>query len=210
MYFFFFRFLRNPTELKNIKNISLLRQQMRIKAEPGEEETTTIMEPEVDMPTDLSMSSMNNQVNGQESLKTPTSNGTFEIPDHNKMSIYEHAKHQFESHKSAFEPKSPFDHKSPYDHHHHQQQQQQHHQDYKSQFEPPQLQPLPLLDPPAKYRSHAYSLNLVKVESAQQSSQSSQSQQQQQQQQQQSQQQQMPPPQPMQIQQTQIIVEDRN
>ncbi|KAH0568220.1 ETS variant transcription factor anterior open [Cotesia typhae] len=80
-----YQFLRNPTELKNIKNISLLRQQMRIKSEPDEESPTSIngIEPEVDMPTDLSMSSMN---------------------------------------------------------------------------QPSCEQPLPLLDPPAKYRSHAYNL----------------------------------------------------
>lgn len=86
--FFSNRFLRNPTELKNIKNISLLRQQMRIKSEPEEESGIIISngaEPEIDMPTDLSMSSMN------------------------------------QSHE----------------------------------------QPLPLHDPPAKYRSHAY--NLVKT-----------------------------------------------
>ncbi|XP_033338006.1 ETS variant transcription factor anterior open [Megalopta genalis] len=52
-----YQFLRNPTELKNIKNISLLRQQMRIKSEP-EEEGGSGVEPEIDMPTDLSMSSM--------------------------------------------------------------------------------------------------------------------------------------------------------
>ncbi|XP_015606550.1 ets DNA-binding protein pokkuri [Cephus cinctus] len=54
-----YQFLRNPTELKNIKNISLLRQQMRIKSEPEEDGTISTIEPEVDMPTDLSMSSMN-------------------------------------------------------------------------------------------------------------------------------------------------------
>lgn len=81
-----YQFLRNPTELKNIKNLSLLRQQMRIKSEPEEEGSLMpAMEPEVDMPTDLSMSTMNQ----------PTS------------------------------------------------------------------EPMPLLDPPAKYRSHAY--NLVKT-----------------------------------------------
>lgn len=84
-----FRFLRNPTELKNIKNISLLRQQMRIKSEP-EEEGGSGVEPEIDMPTDLSMSSMSQPPNDQQ-----------------------------------------------------------------------QQQPLPLHDPPAKYRSHAY--NLVKT-----------------------------------------------
>lgn len=82
------RFLRNPTELKNIKNISLLRQQMRIKSEPEDESLMPFhyIEPESDMPTDLSMSSMS---------------------------------------------------------------------------QPSCEQPLPLLDPPAKYRSHAY--NLVKT-----------------------------------------------
>ncbi|KAJ8675585.1 hypothetical protein QAD02_011371 [Eretmocerus hayati] len=56
-----YQFLRNPTELKNIKNISLLRQQMRIKSELEEEGSLSggSMEPEMDMPTDLSMSSMN-------------------------------------------------------------------------------------------------------------------------------------------------------
>lgn len=85
---FIFRFLRNPTELKNIKNISLLRQQMRIKSEPDDDIAISGngIEQEVDMPTDLSMSSMN---------------------------------------------------------------------------QPSCEQPLPLLDPPAKYRSHAY--NLVKT-----------------------------------------------
>lgn len=53
-----YQFLRNPTELKNIKNISLLRQQMRIKSEPDDDNTGNGIEPEVDMPTDLSMSSM--------------------------------------------------------------------------------------------------------------------------------------------------------
>ncbi|XP_011309759.1 ets DNA-binding protein pokkuri [Fopius arisanus] len=86
-----YQFLRNPTELKNIKNISLLRQQMRIKSEPDEDNTISNgMEPEVDMPTDLSMSSMN-----------------------------------------------------------------------QPSCEQSHVQPLPLLDPPAKYRSHAY--NLVKT-----------------------------------------------
>uniref|UniRef100_V9ID28 Ets DNA-binding protein pokkuri n=2 Tax=Apis cerana TaxID=7461 RepID=V9ID28_APICE len=84
-----YQFLRNPTELKNIKNISQLRQQMRIKSEP-EEDGGSGVEPEIDMPTDLSMSSMS-------------------------------------------QPSS--------------EQQQQ--------------QPLSLLDPPVKYRSHAY--NLVKT-----------------------------------------------
>ena len=86
-YFSAFRFLRNPTELKNIKNISLLRQQMRIKTEPEDESVMpgSGLEPESDMPTDLSMSSMNQ----------------------------------------------------------------------------PSCEPLPLHDPPAKYRSHAY--NLVKT-----------------------------------------------
>ncbi|XP_051153646.1 ets DNA-binding protein pokkuri [Leptopilina boulardi] len=90
-----YQFLRNPTELKNIKNISLLRQQMRIKSEPEEEGALTGngMEPEMDMPTDLSMSSMSQPsgINQQQSNE----------------------------------------------------------------------QPLPLHDPPAKYRSHAY--NLVKT-----------------------------------------------
>ena len=90
----FSRFLRNPTELKNIKNISLLRQQMRIKSEPEEEGPLSGngMEPEMDMPTDLSMSSMSQPSN----MNHPSSE-----------------------------------------------------------------QPLPLHDPPAKYRSHAY--NLVKT-----------------------------------------------
>ncbi|KAK0075170.1 hypothetical protein PV325_007271 [Microctonus aethiopoides] len=84
-----YQFLRNPTELKNIKNISLLRQQMRIKSEPDEDNAISVngMEPEVDMPTDLSMSSLCQPILEQ--------------------------------------------------------------------------QPLPLHDPPAKYRSHAY--NLVKT-----------------------------------------------
>lgn len=94
MFSFPFRFLRNPTELKNIKNISLLRQQMRIKSEPEEDGALSGngMEPEMDMPTDLSMSSMSQPsgINQQ-----------------------------------------------------------------------PSEQPLPLHDPPAKYRSHAY--NLVKT-----------------------------------------------
>lgn len=89
-----YQFLRNPTELKNIKNISLLRQQMRIKSEPEEDGALSGngMEPEMDMPTDLSMSSMSQPsgINQQ-----------------------------------------------------------------------PSEQPLPLHDPPAKYRSHAY--NLVKT-----------------------------------------------
>ncbi|KAM0729878.1 Ets DNA-binding protein pokkuri [Formica fusca] len=88
-----YQFLRNSVELKNIKNISSLRHQMRIKSEPEEEGALSgspETEPEADMPTDLSMSSMN-------------------------------------------QPSS--------------EQQQQ--------------QPLPLHDPPAKYRSHAY--NLVKT-----------------------------------------------
>ncbi|KYN36787.1 Ets DNA-binding protein pokkuri [Trachymyrmex septentrionalis] len=57
-----YQFLRNSVELKNIKNISSLRHQMRIKSEPEEERTLSgspEAEPEVDMPTDLSMSSMN-------------------------------------------------------------------------------------------------------------------------------------------------------
>ncbi|EZA51509.1 hypothetical protein DMN91_001796 [Ooceraea biroi] len=86
-----YQFLRNSIELKNIKNISSLRHQMRIKSEPEEDGTLaggTETEPEVDMPTDLSMSSMN-------------------------------------------QPSSEMQ------------------------------QPLPLHDPPAKYRSHAY--NLVKT-----------------------------------------------
>ncbi|XP_043472051.1 ets DNA-binding protein pokkuri isoform X2 [Leptopilina heterotoma] len=90
-----YQFLRNPTELKNIKNISLLRQQMRIKSEPEEDGALSVngMEPEMDMPTDLSMSSMSQPsgINQQQSNE----------------------------------------------------------------------QPLPLHDPPAKYRSHAY--NLVKT-----------------------------------------------
>ncbi|XP_043678911.1 ets DNA-binding protein pokkuri isoform X1 [Vespula pensylvanica] len=83
-----YQFLRNPTELKNIKNISLLRQQMRIKSEPEEEGSMTgsSLDTEADMPTDLSMSTMN---------------------------------------------------------------------------QPSSEQPLPLHDPPTKYRSHAY--NLVKA-----------------------------------------------
>lgn len=61
--FSFFRFLRNPTELKNIKNISLLRQQMSptrvvpqavVKTEMKEERCED--EPvDEDMPTDLSI-----------------------------------------------------------------------------------------------------------------------------------------------------------
>ncbi|KAF7990583.1 hypothetical protein HCN44_000388 [Aphidius gifuensis] len=85
-----YQFLRNPTELKNIKNISLLRQQMRIKSEPYDDNTGNGIESEVDMPTDLSMSSVS-----------------------------------------------------------------------QSSCEQYQQQPLPLHDPPAKYRSHAY--NLVKT-----------------------------------------------
>lgn len=86
-----YQFLRNSVELKNIKNISSLRHQMRIKSEPEEEGVLSgspETEPEADMPTDLSMSSMNQPSNEQQ-------------------------------------------------------------------------QPLPLHDPPAKYRSHAY--NLVKT-----------------------------------------------
>lgn len=59
---FLCRFLRNSIELKNIKNISSLRHQMRIKSEPEEERALSgspEAEPEADMPTDLSMSSMN-------------------------------------------------------------------------------------------------------------------------------------------------------
>ncbi|XP_071567709.1 ets DNA-binding protein pokkuri isoform X1 [Temnothorax nylanderi] len=56
-----YQFLRNSIELKNIKNISSLRNQMRIKSEPEEERGlgSPEAEPEADMPTDLSMSSMN-------------------------------------------------------------------------------------------------------------------------------------------------------
>ncbi|XP_032682352.1 ets DNA-binding protein pokkuri isoform X2 [Odontomachus brunneus] len=55
-----YQFLRNTVELKNIKNISALRQHTRIKSEPEPEEegAFTNIESEVDMPTDLSMSSM--------------------------------------------------------------------------------------------------------------------------------------------------------
>ncbi|XP_058806849.1 ets DNA-binding protein pokkuri [Phymastichus coffea] len=95
-----YQFLRNPTELKNIKNISLLRQQIksseiRIKSELDEEALLaggSAMEPEIDMPTDLSMSSMN----------APPSADPLGPPAH--------------------------------------------------------PQPLPLSDPPLKYRSHAYSM----------------------------------------------------
>ena len=67
-----FRFLRNPTELKNIKNISLLRQQMRIKSEPEEEGLSgNGLEPEMDMPTDLSMSSMSQPSTNQPSSEQP-------------------------------------------------------------------------------------------------------------------------------------------
>ncbi|XP_012216712.1 ets DNA-binding protein pokkuri isoform X2 [Linepithema humile] len=86
-----YQFLRNSIELKNLKNISSLRHQMRIKSEPEEEGPLSgglETDPEADMPTDLSMSSMN---------------------------------------QPSSEPQ----------------------------------QPLPLHDPPAKYRSHAY--NLVKT-----------------------------------------------
>ncbi|XP_053994475.1 ets DNA-binding protein pokkuri [Hylaeus volcanicus] len=65
-----YQFLRNPTELKNIKNISLLRQQMRIKSEP-EEEGGSGAEPEIDMPTDLSMSSMSQPSNEQQQQQQP-------------------------------------------------------------------------------------------------------------------------------------------
>lgn len=66
-YLIFCRFLRNPTELKNIKNISLLRQQMRIKSEPEEEGSMTGsgLDTEADMPTDLSMSTMNQPLSEQ-------------------------------------------------------------------------------------------------------------------------------------------------
>lgn len=67
-----FRFLRNPTELKNIKNISQLRQQMRIKSEP-EEEGGSGVEPEIDMPTDLSMSSMSQPSSEQQQQQQPLS-----------------------------------------------------------------------------------------------------------------------------------------
>lgn len=63
------RFLRNSIELKNIKNISSLRHQMRIKSEPEEERGlagSPETEPEADMPTDLSMSSMNQPLNEQQ------------------------------------------------------------------------------------------------------------------------------------------------
>jgi ETS translocation variant 6/7 len=61
--YYCFRFLRNPTELKNIKNISLLRQQMSptrvapqtvVKSEMKEERCEDEHVDE-DMPTDLSM-----------------------------------------------------------------------------------------------------------------------------------------------------------
>lgn len=67
------RFLRNSQELKNIKNISSLRHQMRIKLEPEEEaafsaspEAKLEQESEADMPTDLSMSSMNQPMSEQQ------------------------------------------------------------------------------------------------------------------------------------------------
>ncbi|XP_011502132.1 PREDICTED: ets DNA-binding protein pokkuri [Ceratosolen solmsi marchali] len=104
-----YQFLRNPTELKNIKNISLLRQQMRIKSEPEEEGSLSGgsgLEPEIDMPTDLSMSSMNPPSGEQQQQQQP----------------------------------------------------QQHHHHHHHQPPPPHPQPLSLHDPPAKYRSHAYSL----------------------------------------------------
>lgn len=60
---FYYRFLRNPTELKNIKNISLLRQQMSPTRVPQQQAVKTEMKEErceddnvdEDMPTDLSM-----------------------------------------------------------------------------------------------------------------------------------------------------------
>lgn len=68
-----YQFLRNSQELKNIKNISSLRHQMRIKLEPEEEaafsaspEAKLEQEPEADMPTDLSMSSMNQPMSEQQ------------------------------------------------------------------------------------------------------------------------------------------------
>uniref|UniRef100_V9IAV1 Ets DNA-binding protein pokkuri n=1 Tax=Apis cerana TaxID=7461 RepID=V9IAV1_APICE len=66
-----YQFLRNPTELKNIKNISQLRQQMRIKSEP-EEDGGSGVEPEIDMPTDLSMSSMS-QPSSEQQQQQPLS-----------------------------------------------------------------------------------------------------------------------------------------
>ncbi|XP_033217732.1 ets DNA-binding protein pokkuri isoform X2 [Belonocnema kinseyi] len=67
-----YQFLRNPTELKNIKNISLLRQQMRIKSEPEEEGLSgNGLEPEMDMPTDLSMSSMSQSSMSQSGEQQP-------------------------------------------------------------------------------------------------------------------------------------------
>ncbi|XP_066582158.1 ets DNA-binding protein pokkuri isoform X2 [Prorops nasuta] len=67
-----YQFLRNPTELKNIKNISLLRQQMRIKSEPEEDSLMgSFIEPEIDMPTDLSMSSMNQSSGEQQQQPLP-------------------------------------------------------------------------------------------------------------------------------------------
>ncbi|XP_043498108.1 ets DNA-binding protein pokkuri isoform X3 [Polistes fuscatus] len=83
-----YQFLRNPSELKNLKTMSILRQPTRIKSEPEEEGSITGngLDAEADMPTDLSMSGMN---------------------------------------------------------------------------QPSSEQPLPLHDPPTKYRSHAY--NLVKI-----------------------------------------------
>ncbi|XP_011689412.1 PREDICTED: ets DNA-binding protein pokkuri [Wasmannia auropunctata] len=66
-----YQFLRNSIELKNIKNISSLRHQMRIKSEPEEESVLSgspEAEPEADMPTDLSMSSMNQPSSEQQPL----------------------------------------------------------------------------------------------------------------------------------------------
>ncbi|XP_046748511.1 ets DNA-binding protein pokkuri isoform X1 [Diprion similis] len=99
-----YQFLRNPTELRNIKNISLLRQQMRIKSEP--EDADCNVTPVEELPTDLSMSSMNQLT---EPLPLVVQ-GMLTEPD---------------NHRKAKE------------------------------------EPLPLHDPPPKYRSHAY--NLVKT-----------------------------------------------
>lgn len=59
--FLFFRFLRNPSELKSIKNISLLRQQISLQKQynmkPDPEFNVVVKtEPEENEPTDLSTS----------------------------------------------------------------------------------------------------------------------------------------------------------
>uniref|UniRef100_A0ABD2XM70 Ets DNA-binding protein pokkuri n=1 Tax=Trichogramma kaykai TaxID=54128 RepID=A0ABD2XM70_9HYME len=162
-----YQFLRKQSELKNIKNISLLRNQTRIKPEPGDEEpmTPTTMEPDTDMPTDLSMTGANSQMStsNHDAHKTSPNSDM-----HEHKSAFEHAKHTFER-ISAFEPKSPFEHKtlfepkSPYEHPHSHMHNNFHHQ--QQQYEPAQLQPLSLSDPPMKYRSHSF--NLVKTDSQQ-------------------------------------------